>query len=164
MKTTKKNTAKEETNFNPAIREKAQELFDLIEEQHKEDGQTTGTSEKMHKEMGDLLANHQGVNELRWAFLMARTKRQEAEWNWDNSIWYMNDNTLSELHILVEKVSKIVNIWNNPPEDNQEFFAQLRLQIERLQKLNPEEIKGLIDYEWKSRAEAYKEELQAANS
>jgi hypothetical protein len=146
-------TDQKESILNPEIREKAKELFDLIEEQFIKDNKTCKTGEDMAEEMGEMLRSHRGMEELRFAYLIARTKSQEAEYGFEESTRYMKDKTLSELQKLARFSLEIIEVI-----EGDRPFNHLRHRIIDLKKIAPK-VQRLARGEFEVRAKAYRNEI-----
>jgi hypothetical protein len=151
--TKQKPTNQKESTLNPEIKEKAQELFDLIEEQFIKDNKTCKTGEDISEEMGELLRSHRGMKELRFAYLIARTKSQEAEYGFEESTRYMKDKTLSELRKMARYSLEIIEVIEGDRPSN-----HLRHRIIDLKEIAPK-VQRLATGEFEVRAKAYRNEI-----
>lgn len=95
MQDTKENSSK----LNPEIKEKAGELFNLIEKQLIKDKKTTKTRADISKAMGDMLRSHRGMIELSYAYEMSLTKSQMAKYDLEMATCFMSDKALKPFMI-----------------------------------------------------------------
>lgn len=139
-----------ESTLNTEIHQKAKELFDLIEDEF--DG-TCDLSDDMAEEMGEILRSHRGMEELKYAYLISRTKSQEAQYGFEQSTRYMKDSTLSDLCTLARFSLEIIEVIEGDRPS-----SHLTHRIIDLKKIAPK-VQRLARGEFEARSKAYSNEI-----
>jgi|GEM_PF-2118249 len=154
MKSTNHTPTDQKESLNPEIKEKAKELFDLIEEQL-ESTHPDIFNETVAEEWGDFLKDSTGFQELLFSFKLAQTRYERAQYSIEEATWYMKDDALSDLHQLTKRAVEIVEII----EDDDSNLFGLEWRMKEIKELGPD-INALFSSEWEQRAKSYNEDIQ----
>lgn len=103
--------------------------------------------------MGDMLRSHRGMEELRFAYLISRTKSQEAEYGFEEAIRYMTDGTVDQLHDLAKYSIEIIEVIEGDRPS-----SHLRYRVNDLKEIAPE-VKSLTASEFEVRMKLYGNEI-----
>ncbi len=155
MNDTKNNNSK----LNPEIKQKAQELFTVIEHEV-ERSHEDEVAEAILEEMGDFLKNAKGFDVLLYGYKIAQTYSEQAIYNFEESAYQMDDDTLYTLCTLYKNVLSLSEMMNTPEDQRADHYEWARESALRDAEEAAKKVKKGIGHRWQYRAMSYRRELE----